>query len=58
MCTQTPTRCPYPSAAQAGPEGLGCNRRCVGDGPLRVPTTAHGVPLSLRGPSRTGGTPV
>ena len=24
---QTPTGRPYPSAAQAGPEGLGCNRR-------------------------------
>ena len=35
---QIPTGRPYPSAAQAGPEGLGCNRRCVGEGPLRVPT--------------------
>ena len=37
MCPQTPTGRPYPSAAQAGPEGLGCNRRCVGGRPLRVP---------------------
>ena len=26
-----PTGRPYPPAAQAGPEGLGCNRRCVGE---------------------------
>ena len=26
----TPTGRPYPSPAQAGPEGLGCIRRCVG----------------------------
>ena len=38
VCPQTPTGRPYPSAAQPGPEGLGCNRRCVGEGPLRVPT--------------------
>ena len=37
MCRQNPTGRPYPSAAEAGPEGLGCNRRCVGEGPLRVP---------------------
>ena len=27
---QAPTGRPYPPAAQAGPEGLGCSRRCVG----------------------------
>ena len=56
VCPESPTGRPYPSAAQAGPEGLGCNRRCVGEGPLRVPTIPHGASLSLRGPSRTGGT--
>ena len=56
MCPKTPTGRPYPSAAQAGPEGLGCNRRCVGEGPLRVPPNPHGASLSLRGPGRTGGT--
>ena len=58
VCPQSPTGRPYPSAAQAGPEGLGCNRRCVGEGPLRVPTIPHGASLSLRGPGRTGGTRV
>ena len=55
-CPQTPTGRPYPSAAQAGPEGIGCNRRCVGKGPLRVPPNPHGASLSLRGPGTTGGT--
>ena len=55
---QTPTGRPYPSAAQAGPEGLGCNRRCVGEGPLRAPPNPHGASLSLRGPGRTGETRV
>ena len=55
---QSPTGCPYPSAAKAGPEGLGCNRRCVGEGPHRVPIIPHGASLSLRGPGRTGGTRV
>ena len=58
VCPQTPTGRPYPSAAQAGPEGLGCNRRCVGEGPLHVPPNPHGASLSLRGPGRTGGTRV
>ena len=58
MCLQTPTGRPYPSAAQAGTEGLGCNRRCVGEGPLRVPPSPHGASLSLRGAGRTGGTRV
>ena len=58
MYPQTPTGRPYPSAAQAGPEGLGCNRRCVGEGPLRVPPNPHGASLSLCGPGRTGGTRV
>ena len=58
MSPQTPTGRPYPSAAQAGPEGLGCNRRCVGKGTLRVSSNPHGAPLSLRGLGRTGGTRV
>ena len=58
MCPLTPPGRPYPSAAQAGPEGLGCNRRCVGEGPLRVPPNPHGASLSLRGPGRTIGTRV
>ena len=52
VCPQTPTGRPYPSAAQARPEGLGCNRRCVGGGPLRVPPEPNGGSLSLRGPAR------
>ena len=55
---QSPTGRPYPSAAQAGPEGLGCSRRCVGEGPHRAPTIPHRASLSLRGPGRTGGTRV
>ena len=58
MCPQTPTGRPYPSAAQARPEKRGCSRRCVGEGPLRVPPNPHGASLSLRGPGRTGGTQV
>ena len=58
MCPQTPTGRPYPSVAQAGPEGLGCNRPCVGEGPLHVPPNPHGASLSLRGQGRTGETPV
>ena len=37
-----PTGRPYPPAAQAGPEGLGCNRRCVGEG--RIPNEPTGRP--------------
>ena len=45
MRLQTPTGRPYPSAAQAGPEGLGCNRRCVGGGGFIVrPHTPTGRP--------------
>ena len=58
MCAKTPTGRPYPSAAQAGPEGLGCNRHCVGKGPLRVRQNPHGASLPLRGPGTTGGTRV
>ena len=56
MCPLTPRGRPYPSAAQAGPEGLRCSRRCVGEGPLRVSPNPHGSSLSVRGPGRTGGT--
>ena len=58
MRPQTPTGRPYPSAAQAGPERLGCNRRCVGEGPLHVSPNPHGASLSLRGLGRTGETRV
>ena len=58
VCPKSPTGRPYPPVAQARPEGLGYNRRCVGEGPLRVPTIPHGASLSVRGPSRTGGTRV
>ena len=58
MCPLNPTGRPYPSAAQAGPEGRVCNRRYVGEGPGRVPQNPHGASLSLRGPGRTGGTRV
>ena len=58
MCPQSPTGRPYPSAAQAGPEGLGCNRRCVGEGPHRVPAILHGASLSpLSAPGRDRETP-
>ena len=55
---QTPTGRPYPSAAQTGPEGLGCNRCYVGGGPVRVPPNPHGASLSLSGLGRTRGTRV
>ena len=44
MCPQTPTGRPYPSAAHAGPEGLGCNRRCVGRDSFACPHTPTGRP--------------
>ena len=40
----TPTGRPYPSPAQAGPEGLGCIRRCVGAS--LCGTGSAGPPLS------------
>ena len=55
---KTPTGRPYPSPAQAGPEGLGCLRRCVGVGGVVSPQNPHGASLSLPGPGRTGGTRV
>ena len=58
MRPRTPTGRPYPSAAQAGRERLGRNRRCVGEGTHRVSPNPHGASLSLRGPGRTGGTRV
>ena len=39
-----PTGHPYPSAAQAGPEGLGCNNLCVGVGDAVYPQTPTGCP--------------
>ena len=46
---RTPTGRPYPSAARAGPEGLGCNRRCVGGGPDCVPPKPpQGFPIPPR----------
>ena len=53
---KNPTGRPYPSAAQAGPEGLGCSRRCVGVDSAVCPQNIHGASLSLRGPGGTGGT--
>ena len=47
MCPQSPTGRPYPSAAQAGPEGLGCNRRCVGGGGAVCPPIPRGAPISM-----------
>ena len=55
---KTPTGRPYPSAAQAGLEGLGCIRRCVGVGGVVSPSNLHGASLSPRGRTRTGGTRV
>ena len=51
MRPQTPTGRPYPSAAQAGPEGLGCNRRCVGESSADPygPTPSPRVPCGARG---------
>ena len=51
-----PTGRHYPRAAQAGPQGLGCIRRCVGGRrwqPTSVPT---GRPYPPSGLSSTGGT--
>ena len=52
---KTPTGRPYPSPAQAGPEGLGCIRHCMGVGGVVSPHNPHGASLSLPGPGRTGG---
>ena len=49
VCPRTPTGRPYPSPAQIEPEGLGCNRHCVGEGPLRAPPKPpRGVPIPPR----------
>ena len=53
VCLQSPTGRSNHFAAQAGPEGLGCNRRCVGEGPLCVPTIPTGRPY----PSAAGAGP-
>ena len=46
---QTPTGRPYPPAAQAGPEGLGCIRRYVGGGWCGVSSKPpRGVPIPPR----------
>ena len=50
MCLHTPTGRPYPSAAQAGPEGLRCNRRCAGGEFCVCPQNPHRASLSLNGP--------
>ena len=42
--SKTPTGRPYPSPAQAGPEGLGCIRRCVGVGGVQTPHNPTGRP--------------
>ena len=55
MCPQTPTGRPYPSAAQAGPEGLGCNRRCVGRDLSVYPQTPTGRPYPSVAQAGPGG---
>ena len=46
---KTPTGRPYTPAAQAGPEGLGCIRRCVGGGWCGVSSKPpRGVPIPPR----------
>ena len=55
---ETPTRRPYPPAAQAGPEGLGYIHRCVGVAGVVSPQNPYGAFLSPRGPGKTGGTRV
>ena len=50
-----PTGRPYPPAAQAGPEGLGCNRRGVGEGKiLDEPTGRPYPPAAQVGPEGLG----
>ena len=44
MCPPSPTGRPYPSAALARPEGLGCNRRCVGVERVVRPQSSTGRP--------------
>ena len=46
MCPLYPSGRPYPSAAQAGPEGLGCNRRCVGVVSVMCPQSPTGRPYA------------
>ena len=48
VCQKTPTGRPYPSAVQAGPEGPGCNRRCVGRDPSRAFLSPWGAPIPPR----------
>ena len=55
---KTRTGRPYPPAAQAGLEGLGCIRRSVGMGGVVAPQNSHEASLSPRRPGRTGGTRV
>ena len=55
---KTPAGRPYPPAAEPGPEGLRCIRRCVGLGFVMSLENPHWASLSPRGPSRTGGTRV
>ena len=46
----TPRGAPIPHAAEAGPAGLGCIRRCVGVDDVCVPLYPHRAPLSLMQP--------
>ena len=55
---KTPTGRPYPPGAQAGLEGLGCTRRCVGVGGVVSLKNPRGASLSPRGPRKIGGTRV
>ena len=50
-CRLVPPRgIPIPQAAQGGPEGLRCIRRCVGVDGVCVSSYPHGAPLSPKGP--------
>ena len=55
---KTPPGRPYPPAAQAGPEGLGCTRRCVGVGGGLSLQNPQGASLSPRGRGKIRGTRV
>ena len=58
-CLLVPPRgAPIPQMAEAGPEGLGCIRRCVGVDDVVSPYTPTGCPYPPNGPRRTGGTRV
>ena len=52
-CLLVPPRgAPIPQTAQAGPEGLGCIRGCVGVDGVRVSSYPHGASLSPKRPNQ------